>query len=327
MESSPASLAIDLGGTKLLIGEVDAAGHVLTQARYDSPLTDDADQRKILEIIVNAAKKYIKNTARFRPSAIGMGLVGRVDRLNGLWLEIDPNRCVTIPAAQILSNELQLRCAIDNDVRCALRAEQELGWGQKTSNYIYINIGTGIAAAFVTGGHVITGASWNAGEIGHTVVDIHSNVRCPCGRRGCVEAIASGIGLDRRARAMVHLYPNTALTVLTDERCSAADIFRLAKQGDELCGVLARDAADAIAALIMNLAWTCDPDTIVLGGGVVSDGWMFDQIRRRLLPGSMRFVKNGICLTGLDAEYVGLIGAGLTGFTAPPAIQTHKEAV
>ena len=102
-------------------------------------------------------------------------------------------------------------CSIDNDVRCALRAERTFGEGRGLSDFIYLNIGTGIAAALVTGGSVVKGHSFKAGEVGHVAVDIFGKTRCSCGRLGCAEAIASGSGMDSRARALQPDYPDTRL--------------------------------------------------------------------------------------------------------------------
>lgn len=313
------ALAVDLGGTKLLLGEVQQDGAILSEKRYPSLLAQGAGQEDVFQQLLSAIEDYLANHCQTQVCGIGIGLVGRVDPMRGDWLEIDPSRCATIPVAQIVRERFHLPCKIDNDVRCALRAEARLGHGRRTRNLLYLNVGTGIGAGILIDGKPVTGASLNAGEVGHHVVAMGGDTVCSCGRRGCVEALASGGGLDRRARLLRGEYPATRLTFPEKERCSAKEIFSLAQKGDALCNRLATDAADALAALIMNLCWVFDPDTIVLGGGVVSDGWLLAQVRQRLLPGPMRFVTNGIFLTELNPNDIALLGAGLSVLESSPA--------
>jgi glucokinase len=314
INEGPTCLAMDLGGTKLLIGEVDEEGNILRSKRYPSRIAENAGQREVLASVVDSVIDYVKTVglARGPIRALGMGAVGRVNNLDGVWLNIDPARAEAVPAAQILSERFGAPCTINNDVRCAVSAEQELGWGRKTRDYIYINVGTGIAAGTVIGGKVVTGASFHAGEIGHQVVS-GCDAECFCGRVGCVEAIASGIGMDRRARQLREAYPDTALAFPADGRCSVREIFSLADRGDRLCGLLARDAAGALAETIMDLVAMTDPDTVVLGGGVVADGWLLRKVREKLHSTHMRFVTNGVVLTELDPDYIALIGAAMEG--------------
>ena len=310
-------LALDLGGTKLLIGIVDRNGQILFSRRYPSPLPDGQTQNEIAEYMLECLGDFMPQSPMEGVSCAGAGIVGRVDDESGLWLEIEPGRCETVELARILRQITGLPSFIDNDVRCALRAERALGAGRGSDDLIYMNIGTGIAAAFVTGGKVIKGRSFNAGEVGHVAVDVFGNVICTCGRKGCAEAIASGSGLDSRARTLRERYPDTRLSFPEGARVSAKEIFDLAEQGDALCAKLKAEAAEAAAALIMNLVWVTDPETVVLGGGIVSDKRMFDDIVSRLNPGSMRFATGGVRRSELDPELTGLIGAAMCGFRLP----------
>lgn len=315
-------LAIDLGGTKILVGEVDESGNVLRSKKYKSAIDN---QKLALDSIIAAIDDYMKNVGLISSKvvSIGVGLIGRVDNAKGIWLQIDPGRSMTMPVASIISERYKLPCAIDNDVRCAASAEKKLGFGKKSRNFIYINIGTGIAAGFVVNGELIIGSSFNAGEVGHHVVFKDSNIQCECGRVGCVEAIASGMGMDRRARNLKNKFSTSSLNISDDRRCDVYEIFRLADKGDALCKLLVDDAVDAISATIMNLVRVCDPDTVILGGGLVTDGWLLKKINEKLNSSTMRFVKNGIVLTELDPNNIGLIGASVVGLQ--PFVEERKN--
>lgn len=297
-------IGVDLGGTKLLLGEADRSGTLLRQAKYPS---GRLTQGEAMELIRNSLDRFLaEGPACGEVQAIGVGMVGRIDSSAGIWHEIGPGRGEPVEAAKQLGDRYGLPCFVDNDVRSAARAEMLFGCG--SGHMVYINIGTGIAAGIVCGGRLLTGGHHNAGEVGHTSSGIGQRVPCECGRTDCVEMVASGIGIDRCARLLVPEYPDTRLDIPAEGRVSAAEVFRLYGR-DPLCTVLTDNAAQAAANLIMNLVRVSDPDTVVLGGGVVSDGFLYRKILEHLNPYVLRYVTNGVVLTGLDPRYSGLLGA------------------
>ncbi|MDR0537126.1 MAG: ROK family protein [Tannerellaceae bacterium] len=303
-------LGIDLGGTKLLVGELDGNGNILRYKKFDSSFFN---QQAALEVIKQSMDEYIRTIGWVDkpPVAIGVGLIGRVDPGKGIWLQIDPKRTQAVPLARELSDIYGIPCRIDNDVKSATRAERYFGFGQISRNFIYINVGTGIAAGFVVNGRQIRGSHFNAGEVGHTNVGVSVGIQCGCGRMDCVEKIASGTGFDSCARLLADSYETQLhIPVNPEERVHAKDVFELCEKGDPLCVKLVDNASEALANLIMNLVRVSDPDTVVLGGGLVSDGFLHTRILERLNPTTIRFVKNGVVITKLNPDFVGLLGAG-----------------
>lgn len=303
-------LGVDLGGTKILIGETDSHGNILKYKNYKSAFFN---QQSALEIIKTSLDDYISTVGwtDVKPEAMGVGLIGRVDPGQGIWLQIDPKRTQPIPLAKELSALYDIPCRIDNDVKAATRAERHFGFGQTSNNFIYINVGTGIAAGFVVNGRQIRGSHFNAGEVGHTQVGVNVGIRCGCGRTDCVEQIASIIGFDLCARLLKDSY-DTRLSIPDNngERVSIREVFTLSRKGDPLCEALVDNAAMALANLIMNLVRVSDPDTVVLGGGLIADGYLHTKVLEKLNPTTMRFVKNGIVITKLNPSFIGLLGAG-----------------
>lgn len=301
-------LGLDLGGTKLIIGETDREGTVLNYKTYPSGYMDQAHA---LDFIKASLNDYFDGEGRDgkKPLAMGLGIIGRVDNFSGTWFQIDAQRNTPIAIARELENCYGIPCYADNDVNSATKAEMIFGHGKKTKNFIYINIGTGIAAGVVESGKILTGSHFNAGEVGHMLVGIKVGTTCGCGRNNCVETIASGSGIDQCARIFAPRYPETGLYIPDNgQRVSVLEVFEKAAT-DELCALLTDNAAEAIANLIMNLVRVSDPEMIVLGGGVVSDGFLFPQILAKLNANTMRFVTAGIVLTNLQPELIGLIGA------------------
>ncbi|MDR0589313.1 MAG: ROK family protein [Spirochaetaceae bacterium] len=303
-------LGIDLGGTKLLIGEMDSAGRIISHRRYRSGFLDQSNALKVIE---ESLEDYLRTgRVQERPlRAMGLGLIGRVNNEQGVWYQIDSRRTGELRIAESLSRKFALPCYVENDVRSALKAELLFGCGQDSKDFLYINVGTGIAAGIVSGGRVLRGGHYNAGEVGHTRVGIDPglDIPCECGRINCVEAVASGSGLDKCARALMDRYPGSILSLPKEGvPVDVKEIFE--KSGrDPLCALLVDTASRAIANLIMNLVRTSDPELVALGGGVVSDRFLLPRIQAALDPHTMRFVTRGVAITRLDPAFAGLLGA------------------
>jgi len=302
-------LGVDLGGTKILIGELDKRGNILKYKKYDSGFFN---QQSALAIIKESLDDYIRTIgwAGEKPASMGVGLIGRVDAEQGIWLQIDPKRTQPIHLAQELSDLYGMPCFIDNDVKAATRAELQFGFGQISRNLIYVNVGTGIAAGFIVNGQQIRGSHFNAGEVGHTQVGVNLGLRCGCGRSNCVELIASATGFDISARILREKF-ETKLHFPDEmgERISINEVFSLSQKGDPLCTQLVENASEALANLVMNLVRVSDPDTVVLGGGLVADGYLHTKILEKLNPTTIRFVTNGVVITKLNPVFISLMGA------------------
>ena len=189
--------------------------------------------------------------------------------------------------AQMAADRLGVPAGIDNDVRSAATAELLWGEGKNCSDFIYVNAGTGLAAGFVIDGKVLHGAHCDAGEIGHMVVDYRSSRECVCGRRGCCELTASGIGIHKMVK----------------ER----------REGNDFCLSIAEEAAAVLSCTIMNLVRMSDPDMVVAGGGLMSDPWFFKRVENLLEKVTMRHVSKGFRVSGFDAAFSGVIGAAAVG--------------
>lgn len=304
-------IGIDFGGTKLLIGEIDDKGNVLSNKRYATGINN---QEYATNYILECLEDYKEHVGFIgTPLAAGVGIVGTVDHIHGIWNSMDHTIVNPIHLGKLVTEKLGIPAVIDNDVKSATCAELLFGQGKISDNFIYINVGTGLAAGFVIDGKILRGAHNNAGEVGHNVVDISRMETCICGRKGCVEGVVSGFGFHAQATSLLGKY-ETKLNISDDSKVNAQEIFELAKQNDPLCTVLVDQAVKNLSALIMNLVRVTDPDAIILGGGVVRDGWLLSLVEKELCPSAMRGVGNGIKLSNFDSAYVGLIGAGAIAY-------------
>lgn len=304
-------LGIDYGGTKLLIGEVSADGTVLSHMRFE---TGKRGQREIREHLLECLEVY-KHTARYQgiPRAAGVGIIGVSDNKKGIWRSFNHEPGEDMPLAKEVSGVLGIPAAIDNDVRSAVTAELLWGCGRYSRDFLYVSAGTGLAAGMVIDGRIIRGANQNAGEIGHCTVRTSSDRECGCTRQGCAELSASGMGISAAIRSGQGKYPTALKPLGEQEAADVREVFALCRQGDALCRKVTEEAEQVLAEVIENLVRTSDPDTVILGGGIMQDTWFLEGVKARLHPVTMRGVKNGVRLSSLKPELAGLLGAAAVG--------------
>lgn len=196
-----------------------------------------------------------------------------------------------------------------------------MGCGKYCDDFIYLNIGTGLAAGLVSDRHVIHGVNNMSGEIGHTSIGINQDVSCGCGKSGCCERTVSGIGFDAQARRLSPSYPNSPLCIPEDPgiRVSGYEVFELASKGDPLCTRIVEEGIEALVILITNMIRYTDPAVVVMGGGMAMNDMLFQRVKDGLTHYSvMRNVPYGIIRSAFSPDKVGIIGA------ASLAIAKHR---
>ncbi|KRL14509.1 hypothetical protein FD09_GL000157 [Schleiferilactobacillus perolens DSM 12744] len=256
----------------------------------------------------------LSNTTVGNVRSISISTVGRVDIHSGVWHEIDPKRASSIALADDLAQRFNLPVYVGNDVYCATLAELQLGMGQQTDEFIYLNVGTGIAGRVVSRGKIIVGAHNDAGEIGHMVVDMDSHEQCVCGRYGCVEPIASGLGMSNYAKKLMHTGAKTILQTESDGRIGAKQLFDAFDKGDLVAQKVINRALKGISTLILNLIRVSDPEAVVLGGGVTNNGWLLSHLQPLITPYISDTKPVRVVSSAIDPNHISLIGAGLRGF-------------
>lgn len=297
-------LGMDFGGTKLLIGEVDAQGHVLRSKCY---VTVASSQKQAVEILLSSLKDYQKSVGYVgTPAAVGVGIVGIVDHRSGQWISMcsGPEN-EPVPLSKMIESVAGIPCSVENDVRSSAMAELLLGQGRFTHDFIYLNVGTGLAAGFVVDGHLIHGANMGAGEIGHMVVDLTDTLPCGCGRQGCAENVVSGIGFSCQAER----YGLKELINPENGRVDAIKLFDRAELGDKICEKIIDQAARTLACVIMNLVRVTDPDTVIYGGGILSDDRFLSRVKNYLEENTMEGVWRGLIPSTFNLKEAGLLGA------------------
>jgi glucokinase len=275
-------IGIDLGRTKLLVAAVDGDGRVLASTRRATPAGGpapavDAMADGVMEVLRRAG------AAMRDVCAIGVGAPGPLDPDRGVVLN-PPNMAgwVDVPLAAMLGDRLGVPAFVDNDANAAALGEHWVGAGIGVDDLVYLTVSSGIGSGLIFGGRLYHGASGQAGEIGHTVID-PDGPRCACGRRGCLEAIASGFAIARAAAAAVADGRPTTLSALPPAGLSAAAVARAAHDGDQVAREIFARAGAAVGAGLADLINLLNPAMIIVGGGVARAGDLLWAPMRRVI--------------------------------------------
>jgi glucokinase len=263
---------VDLGGTKIQTVIVDAKHNVLGQARRPTPTTGTPADVKdaIAAALVEAADAAGTKTSEL--SGIGVGSPGEIDPKTGAVSQARnlPGWEGTYPLADALAEACGAPVAVGNDVQVATNAEFELGAGKDYRSLLGVFWGTGVG-----GGIVLDGKPWlgrgAAGEIGHVVVRLNG-ARCPCGRRGCMEAYAGRAAMEAKARREVAKGRKTNLFEIMKERgrerLTSGIWARAADKEDPLALELLDRAIEHLGPGVASTCNILDVECVVVGGGL-----------------------------------------------------------
>lgn len=252
-------IGIDLGGSKIALGLVDAQDQILLRRRIDTD--SDAGLESVIErIAVEVEALQATRPAGQAIEAVGIGAPGPVDHFSGdLLTLVNLPGISNTPFRRALQERLSLPVALDHDAKAAALGEFHFGAGKERESMIYIVIGTGVGAAIIYQGRLIYGESNSAGESGHMTVD-PNGPRCHCGSRGCLETYASGPALARHYAAAA------------GETISGAEVTKRALAGDETARDVLASAGRALGIAIASMAMTLNIEQFVIGGGVALAG-------------------------------------------------------
>jgi glucokinase len=279
---------IDLGGTKVQTAIVDADGAVAGQARRPTPTSGGpADVVRALEEALRAAAA----DAGVEPqdlTGIGVGSPGDADGRTGVVSGARnlPGWEGSFPLGETLSEALGAPVRVGNDVQVAVEGEYRLGAGREFGSLLGVWWGTGVG-----GGIVLDGGPWlgrgAAGEIGHIVVK-RGGARCPCGRRGCMEAYAGRAAMEAEARRRHEEGEKTDLFHLMRKhgkpRLTSGIWERALDHGDQLATKLVERAIEALGTGVASACNVLDVEAVVFGGGL---GARFGDRYREALAAEM----------------------------------------
>jgi len=306
-------VGVDLGGTQIRAALADEEGNIL---RRTSCLTlAEEGLEPVIGRIKGAISEVMESTDRGRLRGIGIVAPGPSDPRKGIILD-SPNLSgwKNVPLKALMEEEFGLAVVVGNDANLAALAEQRFGVGQGVADLIYITVSTGIGGGIIVDNRLLLGAQGLAGEVGHQTIEAHGP-RCNCGNIGCLEVLAAGPAIARRARELIRDGIETAIADLVGgdlDRITAKEVNQAAQAGDPIAIELFRQAGFYIGVGIVNLLHLFNPSLIIIGGSVAKAGdLLFEPIRATVRERAMAsyYWQNTPIVPAALGDDVGLLGA------------------
>ena len=284
-------IGVDIGGTKVAVGLVDADGRILTQLRKPMvangepeaafhAVTAAIDSLSALDPILSANKSAIQG--------IGVCAPGPLDPETGMVVNPPNLPCWrNFPLAARVTDIYHVPVKLDNDANAAALAETRWGAARGYRYVFYATVGTGIGTGIVFDGRIYHGHTGAAGEGGHMSIDYRGPV-CGCGKHGCIEALAAGPAISLRARAKLaaERSRHSSILDLADGKIDAVTSEMVGKAyaaGDPAAREILEETVDLLSVWLGNIVDLLDPDVLVMGGGVAAMlKPFFNEIKNRL---------------------------------------------
>ncbi len=265
-------LGIDLGGTKILAAVVDQHGHIIGSAKRKTHADRGVDE--VIARIIKTAQDAVKDAHLEAKmiEAIGIGAPGVADYNAGV-VEFAPNLpdWTNIPLGARMQHELGIPVYVENDVNAGTYGEAAVGAAKSYNSVVGVFPGTGIGGGIVLNGHLWRGARNAAAEIGHMVVQI-DGPRCGCGRRGCIEALASRTAIENDILGEIRGGRQSVITDLIDpgsDQITSGTLAKALEMNDGVVMDVIQRAAYHLGVFTGSLVNALDPECIVYGGGLI----------------------------------------------------------
>lgn len=307
-------IGIDLGGTSVKLAILTTVGEIQEKWSIKTNILDEGSH--IVPDIIDSIKHRFETYGLTKEDflGVGMGSPGVVDSEAGTVIGAYNLNWKTLQLVKDqFESALGLPFFIDNDANVAALGEQWVGAGNNNPNVVFMTLGTGVGGGVIAAGNLIRGVKGAGGELGHITVDFDAPFACTCGKKGCLETVASATGIVNLTRRYAEEYAGDAkLKQLIDdgEEVTAKDVFDLAKEGDDLALIVYRHFSNYLGVACANIAAVLNPAYIVLGGGVSAAGeFLLDGVRNVFADNSFPQIKEStqivLATRGNDAGVLG----------------------
>ena len=307
-------IGIDLGGTSVKLAILTTEGEIQEKWSIKTNILDEGSH--IVPDIIDSIKHRFETYGLTKEDflGVGMGSPGVVDSEAGTVIGAYNLNWKTLQLVKDqFETALGLPFFIDNDANVAALGEQWVGAGNNNPNVVFMTLGTGVGGGVIAAGNLIRGVKGAGGELGHITVDFDAPFSCTCGKKGCLETVASATGIVNLTRRYAEEYAGDAkLKQLIDdgEEVTAKDVFDLAKEGDDLALIVYRHFSNYLGVACANIAAVLNPAYIVLGGGVSAAGeFLLDGVRNVFADNSFPQIKEStqivLATRGNDAGVLG----------------------
>ncbi|CYU36340.1 ROK family glucokinase [Streptococcus suis] len=307
-------IGIDLGGTSVKLAILTTEGEIQEKWSIKTNILDDGSY--IVPDIIESIQHRFETHGLTKDDflGVGMGSPGVVDSEAGSVIGAYNLNWKTLQLVkEQFEAALGLPFFVDNDANVAALGEQWVGAGNNNPNVVFMTLGTGVGGGVIAAGNLIRGVKGAGGELGHITVDFEAPFACTCGKKGCLETVASATGIVNLSRRYADQYAGDAkLKQMIDDGqdVTAKDVFDLAKEGDDLALIVYRHFSEYLGVACANIAAVLNPAYIVLGGGVSAAGeFLLDGVRKVFAENSFPQIKEStqivLATRGNDAGVLG----------------------
>jgi glucokinase len=260
------AIGVDVGGTKIAAGVVTPEGEILNEVRYPSA----GPRERLLSSIARAVTE-VKDG--YEVGGVCLAVPGFVmSEENKVIFAPNLHAIEGVPLKEELGERTGLYVTVENDANAAAWGEFRFGAGSEADHLVFITLGTGVGGGVITEGLLLRGAQGAGGELGHVTIQA-TGPRCSCGNHGCLEALASGTAIQRRAREVANEQPDSALGQLAIQRkVLGEDVTELANQGDEAAASVLNEAGVWLGVGLAGFVNVFNPEVIAIGGSVAKAG-------------------------------------------------------
>ncbi|AOF49275.1 MAG: ROK family glucokinase [Tetragenococcus halophilus] len=269
-------MGIDLGGTTVKFAILTTEGEIQQKWSIQTNILDEGSH--IVPDIIASINHHL-NLYDMQPKdfiGIGMGTPGSVDRKKGTVIgAYNLKWKTTQPVKEQIEKETGISFTLDNDANVAALGERWKGAGDNEPDVVFMTLGTGVGGGIIMEGDLLHGAAGCAGEVGHITVD-PNGFECTCGKKGCIETIASATGIVQVARKLSEEYAGTSelkQSLDNGEDITSKDVFKLAEEKEDQLALMVVDYVCYYLGLACgNLGNSLNPSSLILGGGVSAAG-------------------------------------------------------
>ena len=299
------ALGIEIGGSALRMGVIDREGSVGHSKRTSS--SHLRDQSCAMTQLLCEVERFLTEADVQVTDLAGIGIAaaGLVDNERRAMVSASNLGWRDLEIGSPVEEHTGIRTVVDKDTNMAALGELMVGAGRGFDSFIYAAIGTGVGGSVIYGGQLVRGIGNRAGEFGHLIAG--GEEICGCGARGCLETLAGGAWLARRAREAIADGSRSIIAELAGnsvDEITARTVVEAAKQGDGLAVSLLATAADALGAALINTIRMIYPEAVIIGGTVGS-------VRRFVFEPVKAFVESNSVLPGTNLPPVHVLPAGL----------------
>ncbi len=312
-------LGMDIGGTKCAVVLSEKKGSSI-KAKIRFETKSERGWQAVTEELMASAERLISENGIETQDIIACGVScgGPLDPETGVIM-CPPNLpdWDNVPLAQMVAQRLGVPCKVRNDADACALAEWQFGAGKGTKNMIFLTFGTGMGAGLILDGHLYSGTSGTAGEVGHIRLDVDGPVGY--GKAGSFEGYCSGGGLAKLGMKMYSLYSGE--TLLDPSDLTAKSIAEAAKQGDKLALAIYRKCGEKLGAGLSVLIDILNPERIVIGSIFQRSGELMKDIMNEVIS------REALTVSARCCEIVpALLGDEIGDFAAIGVAKEFAEA-